>query len=381
MQEIYILNPTTYDQVDIIDEYQSIIWSERFIDPGDTKLAIPASPERLKLFPPGTLLMLNGSQEIMVLDTRSIESGILTVAGKTIEVFFDERSIDAMTLTDSPGVMLGQIVQAMQDKYASTSPIPRLEIGDTDDSLPIVTENIEAGPVHAALLTLAKKYNIDMHVKRASRVGGGFELRFGTRVGVDLTSDGPGALVRFSPFLENFANVKELYSDAGAKTVAVAFAPPGLSVTVDPVKISRVPNGYDVYQPFRERIVEVDMSDFDESELPSPATDEEKRAYLHDVMHDRALKTLRAAPERKKVFDGEVTPASQYLYYTEFDADGPDYRTRYRLGDLIEVGNYWGDIATGIVTEFIRSNNNAGSKNYPTVASPDEPIIDTGVAT
>jgi hypothetical protein len=61
-----------------------------------------------------------------------------------------------------------------------------------------------------------------------------------------------------------------------------------------------------------------------------------------------------------KSVDGEIVPDSQFQY-------GVDYN----LGDVIEVEGNTGVIQTARITEYIRSQDQAGEKSYPTVSMTD----------
>lgn len=62
----------------------------------------------------------------------------------------------------------------------------------------------------------------------------------------------------------------------------------------------------------------------------------------------------------EKAIDGQIVPLHQFQY-------GVDYN----LGDIIEVQGNSEIIQTSRVTEYIRSQDNAGEKAYPTVAMLD----------
>ena len=58
-----------------------------------------------------------------------------------------------------------------------------------------------------------------------------------------------------------------------------------------------------------------------------------------------------------KSVDGEIVPDNQFKY-----------GVHYNLGDVIEVEGNTGVIQAARITEYIRSQNNAGEKAYPTVS-------------
>jgi hypothetical protein len=374
--ELYSVDNTIgggFNRTDVIDEYISAIWTERFIEAGDATIVMPAVHKHLKLLAPGMLLGCQGSREIVLLDNRSIEGGLVTATGKTIENFFDERTIQAITMSAKAGDILKGVVNLMQDRvYWTISPrIRGLRVEDPDpgEPGPVLDEDVPAGPTYATLLTLAKKYNIGIYVEWTKIEDADHELVFRIRHGRDLTGDADGA-VRFSPKLDNFANIKQLLSVAGSKNHALLISPSW----VHPDS----PNNHDVdgwgvsnYHPdgtvFQERVVEIDMNDISEDdEMFEGLNEVEKMNKLYRLMDARQFGVLQ---EKKKIkmVDGEVTPETQFVYKRD-----------YNLGDKIDVEGDFGEPIEGVVTEYIRSSDETGLRSYPTVSTDADPPVGTG---
>jgi len=361
--ELYILD-NDYNRADIIEEFESAIWTERFIDPGDVKITIQGTWANYKLLKPGTLINLRGSREVMILEDRSVEDGLMTVNGKTIEYFFDERFMDKTILTGAPGEILGGMVDQMQARHDRDYAIPRLRTGSLDDSDTRIIKVAQFGPVHTALLELAKKYGIGMAVLW-TRKDRQHEFVFTTRKGIDRTShQDKNPLVRFSPHLDNLANVKEFLSVADSKTTVIV-NPPKIPVAegMGIIKISNIDKPKKTLEHFTERIIEINCADMTEERF-GVGTDYEKRNLIYDSMMARAKGAL-LYNKKARVIDGEITPASQYKY-------GKDYL----LGDWVEIQGFVGDPVTGIVNEHIRSHDGTGERSYPTVTSPSDSVID-----
>lgn len=377
----------------VIDAYSSLIWTERYLQNGEVNLVLPASIEMAKLLSPGTLLGMNASQELMLLHTRNIKGNLLTVAGKTLETFLNERYCPSFTITDTPAQIIGAVVQHMIDNQLEGDPgfpqdgtqIPNFMVGSLDDGgMDETTEEIQGGPTYDIVLGLAQKYQLDFHVYWVRNdVGAEFELHFQVRAPVDYTQNSPTQqMVRLSPHLDNLDGVEEILSEDGFKSVALARARQDLSIgPVNPLKVSKVPNGWTEYQPFKERVVEVDCTDINEADLPS-GTDDEKFTWLQNVMHDRAVRELKQHVKTNSV-DGEVKPnivdneiqpgGMQYAYYMDYN---PLDLPTYRLGDLIEIQGNYGSVVTGNVTEHVRAFDSGGSSSYPTVAQEAESVVD-----
>src|SRR3954462_13991232 len=92
--EFYTIDPTNnYGRTDVIEDFESSIWTERFIDPGDFKIVVPASHERLKQLAPGTMVAIKDSRIVMMVDTREVADGMMTVSGKSLETFLANRVV------------------------------------------------------------------------------------------------------------------------------------------------------------------------------------------------------------------------------------------------------------------------------------------------
>src|SRR3954451_2978030 len=88
--ELYTLSSKFLPR-DSIDQFTSAIWTERYFSAGDVQLVVQAIPSQIEKLAKGTLLGLRGTKEIMMLNTQSVEDGLLTVTGSSISKFLNER--------------------------------------------------------------------------------------------------------------------------------------------------------------------------------------------------------------------------------------------------------------------------------------------------
>ena len=79
-------------------------------------------------------------------------------------------------------------------------------------------------------------------------------------------------------------------------------------------------------------------------------------ANLVSILNSRANDDLSNNHFIKAV-DGEIVPDNQFKY-----------GIHYNLGDIIEVEGNSGVVQTARITEYIRAQDNAGEKAYPTVS-------------
>lgn len=420
--EIYTLN-YLFEREFAIDEFESAIWTERYTVAGDVKLVLPATRERVKQLANGTFLGLRGTKEVMLLHTQSIEDNMLTVTGSTLEKLFDDRVIRTMfvkglershKLRASPGKLMGYIVQVLFISYAipeevildhrpHTTMFMALEIGPLDPSGSPITIKFKPGPLYPQLLSIAEAHDVGMTLR--PKQTGSDKLVFSTYKGVDHTSDSTiNELVRFSPDLDSFANVKELRSLAGYKNMIIAWLPerfrtgeyadstefkhpviavaPGEPFTAYNVGLTtglqesyydgavrtHLGPGSTVIQTFDLRVMEMVFDDITKETADGP--DPPDVTYgpfqgptdtIYQILEQRAKAEL-TKNNKTRVIDGEVVPQPGY----EFGKD-------YTLGDLVEVENYEGKIQKVRVTEYIRSQDETGKRGYPTLSQLDPP--------
>lgn len=360
---------STFQRDKVVDEYMSLIWTERFTKNGDMNLVIPATPDRVNYLSQGTFLGILDSDVPMLIESQSIENGLITVVGKTLETFFNQREIWITTdpavgtwdLRGPPGEILEAIVQQMLISGivnnealgigGDLNAIPYLVVGDIDATGDDVSVKIPVGPVYDAMLPIAETYRLGMKVFLSRTDAFGYELTFTVYRGLDRTSDQlENNLVQFSSQLDSLTNVKELRSLAGYKTVAYVF-PPDWSGSTLPV-VEYAPGADPAATGFDRRILVTRATDISADQVAPTVPG----VTLPSLMTQKAKDAL-ANNNFIKIVDGEVVPQSQYKY-----------GTNYMLGDIIELEGRDGVPQHAQITEFIRSKDASGERSYPTVS-------------
>jgi Siphovirus ReqiPepy6 Gp37-like protein len=375
--DIYTLNRKFLRQA-AIDGFNSVIWTERYYGDSDVELVVPATVEMMQKLVPGTFLALDGSDEVMILETYNIEAGNLKVTGISLLPWLNNRFIRTSpkhedrywylgeNAGETPGWMLWAIVYYMcctgspylNGTYPTgiTNPqqlaIPGLGLKDYDKSgIPIKT-GIPYGPVYDAMREIATAYEIGMQITLESATDTSYSLGFRSYKGLDRTSGQTlYPPVRFSPQMDSLTDIKELQSIAALKTLAYAFS--GLN-QVDNPGLTGLPGTANragsQYTGFDLRALMLFEDDITTDMIGGVA------AKLIEILNTRAAFGL-AANRFEKAVDGEIVPTNQFKY-----------GIHYNLGDLIEVQGNSEIISTSRVTEYIRSQDEAGERAYPTVA-------------
>lgn len=383
--DLYTLNENFLAQDDI-DKYISAIWTERFWAAGDCQLVVPATNEMLTKLKEGTFLALRGSKEVMELKTASIEDGMATIVGTTILEFLneryswwknessdtaDDRVADHTDDTKKPGEFIADVVDKMVINPVDFTgldwidanldwdldALPHLELGAIDTTDVAKRMTIPVGPLYDGIQQLAEqeKLGISLYLESADPISG-YVLKFTTYRGVDHTTGSAFPLVRLSPDLESLNGIKEVRSIANYKNVCYVFYQGKITKHLaDPLLPE--PEGFArrvlITDPSQEPVGHKVQFDWRFGYGTGVVVDEDDIAAFREQNAKDAL----ANHNYIHAVDGETSPISEYKF-----------GVHYGLGDLIELESISGTISKARVTEYIRSDDRGGSKEYPTIS-------------
>lgn len=367
------MEPFTLDRdfhkQNIIDGFQSLIWTERYYGDSGVELVVPASAEMIEKLPEGILLGLDDSDEIMLIETAVVKNQTLKLTGMSILPWLNNRFI--RTTDDhedrywylsgmSVGDTIWTIVYNMCIEGSpyldgtenigipdpETLAIPGLEALAVDTSGPAIEVGVPFGPVYNGIREIAVTYETGIQIVLVDVTPTDYILGFRVYRGVDRTSGQTVVpTVRFSPVLDSLTDIEELRSIAVFKTNVYVFAPnnpDGLATTPG---ISILPG----YSGFDLRALMVHAEDITTDMVGADPDN------LLNILNSRANKAIRENRFIQAV-DGVIVPNSQLKY-------GIDYN----LGDIVEIQGYSGIVQSARVTEFVRTKDSTGTKAYPTI--------------
>lgn len=357
--DIYILD-SLYRRTEVVDRYESLIWTERFSSAGDFELKVHSNQGNRSLFVEGTKLAIIPSYRVMIVET--VEDGIdddgreiLTVKGPSLESVLDQRMArSAMNdTTTNPSWTLTGLPKAIATQMFHD--ICVTGVLDVGDKIPLINEGslfpadttpeppdsityvVEPDTLYNAEKTLCDQFLMGFRLVRNADTS---QLWFDIYMGSDRTShQSTLPAVIFSSGMGNLHNTSELRSLATYKNAAYVITPVGTRI-VYPDDVDPAISG------FERRVLIVKADDITD---PDPPT-------AQALMLRRGVDEL--AKNRKiHAFDGEVSQTSQYVY-------GVDYN----LGDLVETRNVDGVSNSMQVTEHIFVSDKQGVRSYPTLA-------------
>lgn len=357
--ELYTLDALNRREF-VIDQFKSLIWTERWQTVGDFELHLASNFKNRSLLKPDTWLAMNLSNYVMRVesvedDQNADGSSELIVKGRSIEaILMDRAAKDSLNdLTTTPKwVLTGAPATVARLIFHNICVLGILDPGDIITGVvegsylpastiaePVdpITLNLDPTTVFDAIATqICATWELGLRLLRQDSTG---QLYFEIYAGSDrTTAQTTLPAVVFAPQLDNLQNTKELTTINTSKNTAYVFSPAGSAIVygagVDPT-----------VDGFERRVLVVD------------ATDITSTTGITAALNQRGAQALAAA-RTNFLFDGEVSQQSQYTY-------GVDYN----LGDLIEQQNIDGVASDMRVTEQIFAEDETGQKSYPTLVS------------
>lgn len=355
--EVYTLDPLLRRQ-NVIDRFESLIWTERYQTYGDFQLDIQSTQSSRNQLKAGTRLAMSKSNYVMtvetVQDSQDAEGRkILSVKGRSLESLLQDRVAknSLADLTTSPKWIITDVPAEVARKIFHD--ICVTGILDAADVIPFIIEgtfmpaDTIPEPVDPITIELEPTTVYDATVDICTVWGLGFrmlrnfdtsELYYDIYTGSDRTSSQiilPPVI--FTPELDNLQSTTELTTIDKAKNVAYVFSPAGF-LKVYPVGVDPDVEG------FERHVLVVNASDITTDNPDIPA-----------ALLQRGNEEL-AKNRTYQAFDGEISQLSQYKY-----------GTHYNLGDLVETRNTSGVTNNMRVTEQIFVSDRAGERAYPTL--------------
>lgn len=355
--DLMVLNEK-FDSIDVIDEYESLIWTDRYSKCGDFEIYTFATTDIINKLAQKRFLYNPDSEHIMVIEnieiTTDVEKGNkIKVTGRSAESLLDRRIIWEQITLD--GYLQGQIKKLLEKNAISPDieerKIPHLIFEETDD--PAITEltiskQYTGDNLYDVIADICDTYKIGFKIRLTNEN----KLAFSLYAGADRSYDQFGnPHIVFSPNFENLVNTNFYKSNTEIKTLAlVAGEDEGLGIN-------------------RRKLVvgNEDLIGFDRRELFVDARDIQSEVYGEDgetteMPIEEYEKLLKERGEEKlaeykniHTFEGEVEPTVNYTY-------GMDYF----IGDICQIENEFDMQAKARITEFIFSESTSGINYYPT---------------
>lgn len=365
--ELFILDPLLRP-IDVVDEFISLIWTERFSEWGDFELVTLSTFANEKRFVPDTLVSITESKRVMKVESTEVtfdeENGdVLKVKGRDLLALTDSRSAIRISPIEDKFVQTWFInalpVSVMRFMFqgicvsGDVSPddvIPFIEWDESlypEDNIPAPVEEIrwaqKPDTLYNALRAVADIYDLGFRLYKDPNAS---KLYFNVYTGNDRTSAQTELMpVIFSADMENLQNTHE-FNDVSkeANVIHVLYFATAEDIYATESVIVFDPDIDDT--GFTRKVKTITVTSIPEEVLPIDIPDYLYQLGLEELANSRPV----------GVFDGEVDQSSQYVY----DID-------YFLGDIVEIRGRNGSTGFMRVDEQIFVQDSSGQRSYPSL--------------
>lgn len=357
----HIFQPTA-----IFDNYDSLIWTERYHGAGDFELVSSNVKEALDTFPLESYVGLRSSTVPMIVESWKIDKpkgkhARVTIKGRSFDSVLERRAsvihTNAGTVKPAWNLNAGSTSDAaykamrmvLGDIARSNLPVQSPAfVGDNmvELNLPLPTDyststanayEIKPGNLYSTVLELLE---VNHHGLRAIRPGPGKQtVDLEIYNGADLRTTAV-----FDARFDQFDNATYLLSYQGSMNIAYVYGPGGS--TFKQKNAGAAPLG------INRRVLLID--EISESTLGNDAN-RQSRALV-ELYNNNAI----------ALFDGETSVQIADLYNKPIAQGG------YGLGDILKLQGEYNLTRNVRVAEFIRSSDSSGEKAYPTFQVVDE---------
>lgn len=365
--ELYILD-TSFQSVNIIDTYESFIWTDRYREAGDFELYLSIPSSYMMDLIPGYYLWVQYSDRLMIIEQSEIETNVesgnhLKITGRSLESILDRRIIWHQITVD--GNVQSVIRTLINDQIISPA-LPERRISNfifvntSDDyinSCEIEQVQYLGENLYDVVLDICSVFDIGFKITYNENTGN-FEFRL--YHGTDRSYDQDvNPWVIFSPeydnligtdYIENYIPYKnanlvageEPDKDSGKNRFFVY-----VTDSSDATGLNRremFTDGSSKQQKYK-----------DENDQDVELTDAQYIAVLKQF----GLEELNKPENRKSTsFDGEMAVYGEFVYGKDF-----------LLGDIVQMRNEYGIETSVKIVEMIMSQSTDGIKYYPTFES------------
>lgn len=339
---------------EVVDNYESFIWTDRYNQPGDFELYLPASDNNLDKYVQGNYLWFDESERLMIIEKIEIQTDIedgdhIIVTGRSLEVILERRIVWGHKSFN--GKLQDAIKTLLNESIISPSIADRKIDGfvfkESDD--PRITDlTIDAqytgDNLLDVILGLCETNDLGFKVTHNDDGQFIFELFIGEDRSFNQVKND---YVIFSPKFNNLINSDYQNTEETLRNVAL--------VGGEEKDNNRTYETSGSGSGINRREMFVNATD-----IKKEWTDENgNRQSISDTEYHKQL-IQRGDEELKlnqstKLFDAEVETSKLFIY-------GEDYF----MGDILQITNAYGIEKRTRVTEMIHSYDTSGYSKYPT---------------
>lgn len=358
--EIYVLD-TNFESVAVVDEFESLIWTDRYNSAGDFELFMSMDKRLLEYLKQDYYLWNADSEHMMIIEEINIVSDVeegnkLIVTGRSLESILDRRIVWGQKvlkglLQEAIHTLLNECIISPEISERTIDNFIFVESIDPNITGLTIDTQYTGDNLYDVIQTLCEKNNIGFKIILNDSNQFEFSLYCGTDRSYEQ-ADNP--YVIFSPDFENIINSNYLESSKVMKNVTlVAGEGEGAARKTTTVGSSSGLTRRELFTDARDI-----SSDIGNDET---LTD----AEYYEQLEQRGTDNL-AEYQAVTSFEGEVEATRMFKYGEDFF-----------IGDIVQIANEYGHEGRAYISEFVMSQSESGISMYPTFKTIQEEGDDT----
>lgn len=351
--DIFVLNQN-FEAIDIIDNYESLIWTDRYFKYGDFELYLPMQTYLLASLQKDNYLYIRDSEHLMIIEdfeiTTDAEIGShLTVTGRSLESILDRRIVwgQKTYFGNVQTVIKSMITDAIISPEIESRKIDNFIFQDSSD------ESVNGESVD---LQFTGDNLYDAVSLLCQMVGAGFRITldsdnnfvFSLYSGKDRSyAQEINPYVVFSPSFENIIDSRYVETNSNYRNVTLV-AGEGEGSDRKTVTVGESTG-------LLRRELFTDARDISSQTQEGTITDEQYNAQLTERGNTKLQERIAST-----AFEGKAETTRMFRYGEDFF-----------MGDIVQIANEFGMESRAYITAIIRSQDERGLAVYPTFETID----------
>jgi hypothetical protein len=345
----FLVLDTNFNHITVVDNYESVIWTDRYDAYGDFELYFLMDLKLLEIFKIDYYLYNKDSEHCMIIEDLKIETDSedgdhLIVTGRSLESILERRILWGQNIFN--GKLQTAIKKMLNDSIIEPSVADRkisnfifIESTDTNITSLKIDNQYTGDNLYTVINGLCEENNLGFKVVLTDENKFAFTLYKGVNRSY---SQNENPYVVFSPNFENLINTSYFTSKVDYKNVTLV-AGEGEGAAR---KTATVGSG----------------AGLDRRELYTDARDVSSNVEGGTLSDDEYMALLEARGKKKLAectastsFEGEIEATRVFEY-------GKDVF----MGDIVQIVNEYGIESSAYISELIFSNDDSGLSVYPT---------------
>lgn len=344
------------EAVSVIDSYESLIWTDRYLDCGDFELYAATTDDLLQKIKMGYYLTNSESEHVMVVERIQIEydaetGNHVTISGRSLESILDRRIVWGQQILNGN---LQDVIRALLDTSIinptkESRKISNFVFKETTDPTVLgitISAQYTGENVYEAVRSLCAECGIGYKILLTDDGNIEFELYSGVDRSYDQSEN---SFVIFSPSFDNLLNSNYVESSDRYKNVALI--------------------GGEGEGANRKYASVGDVTGLERRELFVDARDISSSTAEGGSISDADYQTQLQQRGKEKLSETKLT--------TSFEGEGETTRSfvygrDFYKGDIVQVANEYGHESKARVLEVVMSEDANGFSVYPTFGTLTE---------